>query len=120
MVGTRAYYINMCMKKLLFATLLFLLVGCKPAVDPEFDRSEKIITTKVYLYDNETEVTLAYKNFVGEDNFDGSIRRGWSGWSREAPYQCEIHSVRPSRIDDTHTTTLGHELLHCLQGSYHQ
>lgn len=102
------------------ALILAILTGCTAEVQPEFDRSEKIITTKVYLYDNESQVTEAYKNHVGPANFDGQIRRGWSGWSLDAPYQCEIHSVRPSRIDDTHTTTLGHELLHCLQGSYHR
>jgi hypothetical protein len=35
---------------------------------------------------------------------------------------CEIYlpdEKRPSEVDDEATTTLGHELLHCMLGNYH-
>lgn len=33
--------------------------------------------------------------------------------------QCEIHALRPIRVDDERTRVLGHEFLHCLIGYYH-
>lgn len=33
---------------------------------------------------------------------------------------CTIHVVRPKYVDDLLTTMLGHEVLHCFLGRYHQ
>lgn len=33
--------------------------------------------------------------------------------------ECVVHALRPERLDDARTATLGHEVLHCLWGSYH-
>ena len=38
---------------------------------------------------------------------------------RDDGYTCELYVVRPERVNDPATATLGHELLHCLLGSYH-
>lgn len=32
---------------------------------------------------------------------------------------CTVHALRPKRLDDARTATLGHEVLHCLWGNYH-
>lgn len=33
--------------------------------------------------------------------------------------KCEIIIYKPKRVDDEATLTLGHELMHCLYGDYH-
>ena len=33
---------------------------------------------------------------------------------------CEVHIVHPSYVDDEETLTLGHEVLHCVYGLYHE
>ena len=32
---------------------------------------------------------------------------------------CEVNIVQPKYVDDEHTLTLGHEVLHCVYGLYH-
>lgn len=34
--------------------------------------------------------------------------------------KCHIYVRRPSNIDDEATLTLGHEILHCIDGKYHK
>jgi hypothetical protein len=34
-------------------------------------------------------------------------------------YRCTIHTFQPKRQDDQLVLTMGHELLHCIYGSYH-
>jgi len=38
---------------------------------------------------------------------------------RDDGYTCELYVVKPKSVNDSATWTLGHELLHCLLGSYH-
>lgn len=102
-----------------------LFVGCDTGknVQPEFDRSGDFISVVVYLHDNDRQVTEAYQNWQkerGVENIDTQPRHGWAGWSTQAPYVCMIHSVKPKRIDDNATLTLGHEMLHCVYGTYHE
>lgn len=33
---------------------------------------------------------------------------------------CIVHVPRPVNVDDNATTILGHEVLHCFRGRYHQ
>lgn len=35
-------------------------------------------------------------------------------------YICRIVTLKPRDVDDRRTATLGHELLHCLFGEYHE
>ena len=54
---------------------------------------------------------------------DNVIRTRLTGFSvlarRDGEYFCLLFLQRPRRIDDDRTLALGHELLHCLLGSYH-
>lgn len=34
--------------------------------------------------------------------------------------RCEVFVVRPETVDDERTRTLGHEVLHCVLGPYHE
>lgn len=101
----------------------------RPDIAPVFDRTGQPIVVTVYLYNTVGEVTAEYARRHGRR--PGITVQGFAVWpqwqdtsgaqlSRADQYECEIHSVRPRIIDGEDTTTLGHELLHCLWGNYHQ
>lgn len=54
----------------------------------------------------------------------GPIRGRELGFSvlvkRGDEYICRIVTLKPRDVDDRRTATLGHELLHCLFGEYHE
>lgn len=128
------------MKKLLLlsaiiAGTLFLLGSCDPQkeqVVQKFDRTEMPIQVTVFFYPNRSAVTTEYRlrhniprtsPFPTVDGFaiwpetrdeDGNVL------NRVGDLVCEIHTVQPKGVDDNATLTLGHELLHCLYGSYHR
>jgi hypothetical protein len=39
---------------------------------------------------------------------------------RDGEHVCLVYVYRPTRVDDDHTLALGHEMLHCLLGAYHE
>lgn len=101
-----------------------LLAACTPApagdpITPEFDRSNQIIRVKVVYHDTLGEVRAAKAAVTNV-----SIREvpqqllGFAGWNYHNTY-CEVHLVRPERSLDDRVLTLGHEMLHCVHGSYH-
>lgn len=87
----------------------------------EHNRSGKPITIVVYEYETYQEVSDALRRFQTEKNQSTTKETslGWAGWSKQEPYQCVIHIKPPTRINDSDTLTLGHEMAHCLYGSYH-
>ena len=103
-------------------------------VIPSFDRSEKEIPVTVYFYDNLKQVTDKYRELHDIDaDLEIATRKGfaiWPEWRNKdnepidppegSILDCEIHTVRPKSVNDDATLTLGHELLHCLYGSYHK
>lgn len=118
------------MKKLLFSLLLiFFIVSCssdQPSIQGSIDRVGQEIKVTVYFYDDNTVIRQQYAltNNISYRNTSPDLQGFaiWHEWSTEpanVQYECVIHTLRPRRIDDRNTTTLGHEMLHCLYGSYH-
>lgn len=108
----------MKLRTLLASLCLVAVVACAPAsnIDPEFDRSGQTLRIKVVFHDSLADVQRAKKAATGDQVDPGLV--GWAGWNNESTY-CEIHTVRPKRIDDSTTMTIGHEFLHCVYGRYH-
>lgn len=127
------------MKKLLLlvvavAGIAFAVVSCNPVgerVEKNFDRTETPVKITVFFYPNNSAVTTEYRirhdiprssPFPGVEGF-----AVWPEWrdkdgnpiEKKDEFECEIHAVQPKSVDDNATMTLGHELLHCLYGSYH-
>lgn len=74
-----------------------------------------IITVKLY----ETQKELINARVEIEPSFDKRQNlQGFAIWSPNDNV-CAIYTLKPRRIDDDRTTTLGHEMLHCLIGTYH-
>lgn len=119
----------------LAAAVLLSVVSCEPnqgePVVPVFDRTEVPMVVTVHLYDSVAAVTRAYRQHHGIPARTAipSIQgfAVWPQWrlpdgtwvQHNDQLECEIHSVRPTRVDDNATVTLGHELLHCVYGNYH-
>ncbi len=101
---------------LLFLAMILSSCSEKAGFEKDFDRTNQVMQIRVIFHDSPITLQKA------KESVDGAIEpnlRGFAGWNRENNY-CEIHSLRPKTIDDDKTLTLGHELLHCIHGSYHK
>lgn len=119
------------MLRLLTISLIVLsLTSCdtrKESVEGSIDRAGQEIRTTVHFHENSVDLKLAYAEVHGiKPHQVPSGLAGfavWSEWLFEEPenaeYDCIIHTVEPRRVNDNNTLTLGHEMLHCLYGSYH-
>jgi len=122
-------------KIFLILAALITLTSCdmvnKEPLKGSVDRAGKPIVTIVYFYDSVEDVQRKYREIhnVPQDQKIGQV--GFALWAEyrdsqgrpvenaDEPLTCEIHTVRPQQIDDSATLTLGHEMLHCVIGSYH-
>jgi len=117
------------MIRLLLITLSLLLVSCEQSetLEGSIDRVEKEVVTVVNFYDDLVSLRIAYADHHGipahqvPNGLQGFAV--WSEWVNQEPdnveYDCVIHTMKPRRVDDRYTKTLGHEMLHCLYGTYH-
>ena len=121
------------MKKLLLLSLL-VLVSCSPESDikPTIDRVNTDINIKVIFHENGIELEEAYRiaNNLPERTLVPE-QWGFAQWNEfldkdgnsialsGQQYQCTIHTFKPKRQNEQLVLTLGHELLHCVYGSYH-
>ena len=110
---------------LIIGTVLFL-ASCEQKVytpmQKEHNRTGKPMTVTVYEHPSYGDVTRALQRFQRENKqprtTDQSL--GWAAWDLHEPYQCDIHIKPPDNINDDDVMTLGHEMAHCLYGSYHK
>ena len=126
------------MKLLKISVILFVLLGLsscdnanKQPLTGSIDRSGKTITTTVYFYDTEKEVQDKFREIHKLSRDQKVSVTGFARWpeykdadgnaasDRDKELTCTIHTVRPTKIDDEATLTLGHEMLHCIIGTYH-
>lgn len=114
------------MRKVLLAALMAILVACTPqqhstpgeAIVPEFNRSGEIMQVQVVVHPTLKQVQHTLDTFHGTPQ---PAVYGWSAWSLKGiPHQCEIHVATPGVVDDAMIKTWGHELAHCIYGSYHK
>lgn len=101
---------------------------------PTIDRVGEDILVRVYFYNSSREVTAMYRQLhnIPRNNPMPEMLgfamwpewRNQEGESASRPddeaYECEIHTTQPRFVNDNATMTLGHELLHCVWGSYHR
>lgn len=78
-----------------------------------------------FWFDTELEMQKYYaKHFLKADinKIDPLMR----GFSADEPYieknicHLDLYAVRPLKVDDDMTLTIGHEVLHCVHGQYHK
>ena len=124
------------MNKIIFLiiTLLFLVScdGQKSNIKPTIDRVDKDISVRVIFHETDESLEEAYRQHLNlSQRVPIPEQWGFAHWNEwrdidgnymepdNAQFRCTIHTFTPRRQDDQHVTTLGHELLHCLYGSYH-
>lgn len=122
------------MKKIIALTLL-LLAGCgeQPSnIEPKIDRVGQEMTVKVFFYPDSSSLEEAYRKVNNlSERVPVPEHWGFAQWNEwRSPdgiyiepgsprYWCNIYVIQPKRQEDQHVVTMGHELLHCLYGSYH-
>lgn len=84
------------------------------------DNSNRQFPITVYTYDSIADLNAA----VREKKTSRLKVKGIAFWyfkskTPDKMDRCEIHVVTPARKDGPHVTTWGHELAHCVYGSYH-
>lgn len=116
---------------MLLGVTLFLS-ACEPRKEPiekKLDRTGQPIQITTFVYSSQRELDAAFAARHSNEN-DPHSRYGFAIWyewrdadgnlvEKDEEKVCEIHILEPKYIDDEATLTLGHEMLHCLYGSYH-
>lgn len=108
--------------KLLLAALL-LFAGAS-----ELDAAERVsatldltnVTVEVYWMQSEEAIADVRASYEGDFMLDRAA--GFSVLKRNletGELTCAIYVLKPRMVNDRRTTALGHELLHCLAGAYH-
>ncbi len=105
------------MKLFIILLLLFNFNLQANQIQKTFDRTGVEINLTVNLYKNKSEMhkhlnALGYKSLKYSNNGIAIIYK--------TSNNCIIFAVEPARLNDKNTTVLGHELLHCIYGEYHQ
>lgn len=99
----------------------------EPELTGSIDREGQPLQVTVYFHDSKQDIRKSYAQVHGvslqgvSQGLEGfAVWPEWRGTEpQDAEYTCDVYVQRPRNIDDTHTLTLGHEMLHCLIGSYH-
>lgn len=105
-------------------TLLVLLVvfvsGCTDSPEDynkDFERTD--IDLKIVLFDNKRDLNKHLQKY-GDKKFSNYTVKGYSEWSSTKP-TCTLYLVKSEiLVDDDNVTTWGHELKHCVHGSFHK
>jgi len=110
------------MKKILLLVLLsaILVSSCEvPSMPQDFDRSGEVMHVTVVYHSSLLDLQDSYaKEFgVRKDGQDG-----YAVWKNPGnqPYTCEVHVLKPKANGDTAMDALGHEMTHCLLGTFHK
>ncbi len=108
------------MRIILIAMMSLLIASCdKPEIaQKDIDRSGQPIKVTVTVYDNYPQLIEARKK---HDGLIADTIEGFAFWNKTEPAWCEIHVVKPKYVvDRTQMRNWGHELMHCVYGSYHK
>lgn len=110
---------------LIILTSLFM-VSCDPApkaLPEDFDRSGEEMRITVIFHPTQAAVDRAFVEEFGRAPNERRINRlGFAVWANPGnkPYWCRIHAQKPTKVtNDEKMETLGHELTHCLIGTFH-
>ena len=116
--------------KALVIGMILTVTGCsdsnKESINGSINRLEREITVTVKTVKNEQELKKIYKELTGNNNPPDQY--GFAQWNELADLSngdvenpnCQIYIIQPNRKDDNNILTLGHEMAHCIWGSYHK
>jgi len=112
------------MKYFIIILLSMVIFGCDKAgetgdsIKGTFDRSGKAQKITVMVYETRGDMQRALQDQIGGPR--DTSRDGWSIWSNIEENGCTIHVVKIRNLTDNgRRSTWGHELAHCMYGTYH-
>lgn len=125
--------------------LLLVLTSCEKKEEeivtekivPQFSREDKPVEITVKFFKSEKIMRRHWKAEFGEDISPLKTDRVYGKsktWIKrqkmnnsairyidtQAVPKCTVYVMRPESVDDERTLTLGHEVLHCFYGNYHE
>lgn len=107
--------------KVFLAAILVFLVGCEQSsgLPEDFDRSGQELRVTVIYHSSLIDLQDSYEKEFGKRYTD---QLGYAVWKNPGaqPYTCEVHVMKPKFDGDDAMDTLGHEMTHCLIGSFHK
>lgn len=110
--------------KLLAALFLVFLASCDPSqqtIKKTHDVTGEYIDIRVMTFSSQNRLQrYLEKNGMTSDEVDGLAQWAHPKDDLTKVNRCEIYVVEPSGVRDTTTlSTWGHELAHCIYGSFH-
>lgn len=112
--------------RLLFAlVIMILLASCgdsesSKSIEGTHNNEGVAFKVKVFTYDNKTELDKARRDYKDRGQRLSKVKQsGWAGWNEDGSY-CEIHVIKATSENDEEFNTWGHELAHCVYGTYHE
>jgi hypothetical protein len=99
--------------------------GTEPGLQGSINRVGKPITITVNTVNTQSELRDLYAELTGVPDAQVPDQWGFAQWNETVsgadPEQlrCDVYVLQPRKPDDQRVLTLGHELAHCVWGSYH-
>lgn len=109
-------------KVLAFLVVIAVMASCQPNTGIAPPEEDGRISVEFVWHDSETDVRNAFVAAVKLSGAPADLDHNigaMKGFAVKKLGVCYIHAVRPEKVDDDGTTTVGHEVLHCLWGRYH-
>lgn len=102
---------------LILIFVIYVIGGNKPRMLDDMNLEREEITIVFFGFDTVRQMQAAVAERF---DFDPPITLlGMAGWGLEPPYYCEVYYVRPKHVDDYNMLTIGHEVSHCIYGTFH-
>lgn len=110
--------------KIILSLMAFMLVSCDQptGINKTHDVTEQYIDIRVTTFATERQLN----KFLQSNKYSNKEVEGLARWAHPKDdltkvTRCNIYVVEPSGVRDTGTlSTWGHELAHCIYGSYHK
>lgn len=96
--------------------IILTIIGCsesEPKVKPQRNYEGKPLVITVHAFDSKKKLIKATKDY-------GTVHQaGLAVWSPD-DNKCDVYVLRSKKADSNRYNTWGHELGHCLYGSFHK
>ena len=112
--------------KLLLAFMVLFVVSCDPSTETGITKTHDVtgeyIDIRVMTFKNQNSLQrYLTKNKMTFDEVDGLAQWAHPKNDLTKVNRCEIYVVEPSGVKDySAMETWGHELAHCIYGSFHK
>lgn len=108
--------------RVLLATVLFVSNACEAHAEEKIKAtmSNASFRVEVMWVEGREKLREIVKRY-GADAWSVSYANGFSVLVKvNGELVCRLFVREPKRVDDEATTVLGHELMHCIAGAYHE